>query len=116
MQQLRDKTGCAHEIDLRSWKVIQHLNSSGIDEIDMGTIQMHSFLLLEIRTTLLIQQGSPLICDLSFELDDHVAPAFLNFCNLEHHLHHSLCVRPMTEYSATVMPGSLHGRQNSVSA
>jgi hypothetical protein len=68
-------------------KAIQDLNPPGIDEIDMGTIQMHGFLLQEIRAALPIQEGGPLIRDLSFELDEHIAPAFLNFCNLEHHLH-----------------------------
>jgi hypothetical protein len=90
MQQLRDKTGCAYKGDLRTGKVIQNLNPPGIDEIDMGTIQMHGFLLPKIRAAFTIQEGGPLIRDFSFELDEHVAPAFLNFCNLEHHLYRSL--------------------------
>jgi hypothetical protein len=96
-------------------KVIQNLNPPVIDEIDMGTIQMHGFLLLEIRAALPIQEDGPLIRDFSFELDKHVTPAFLNFCNLQHHLYRSFCVRLMTGYSATVMPNELRGRQNSVS-
>jgi hypothetical protein len=71
-------------------EVIQDLHPFGIDEIDMGTIQMHGFLLAEIRTAFIIQKDSPLIRDFSFELDEHIAPGFLNFCNLEHHLYRSL--------------------------
>jgi hypothetical protein len=70
-------------------EVIQNLDPPGIDEIDMGTIQMHGFLLPEIRAALPIQKGGPLIRNLSFELDQHVASAFLDFRNLEHHLHRS---------------------------
>jgi hypothetical protein len=86
-------------------EITQDLNPPGIDEINMGTIQMHGFLLPEIRAALPIQEGSPLIRDLSFELDEHIAPAFLNFCNLEHHLYRSFCVRLMTGYMAIAMPG-----------
>jgi hypothetical protein len=70
-------------------KVIQNLNPPGIDEIDMGTIQMHSFFLPEIRAAFSIQKTGPLVCDFSFELDEHITPGFLNFCNLEHHLYRS---------------------------
>jgi hypothetical protein len=70
-------------------EVIQNLNPPGIDEIDMGTIQMDGFLLPEIRAAFTIQEGGPLIRDFSFELDEYVAPALLNFCNLEHHLRRS---------------------------
>jgi hypothetical protein len=72
---------------LRPRKVIQDLNPLGINEVDMGTIQMHGFLLLEVRAAFTIQENSPLIRDFAFKLDEHVAPTFLNFCNLEHHLH-----------------------------
>jgi hypothetical protein len=72
---------------LRPGKVIQDLNSLGINEVDMGTIQMHGFLLLEVRAAFTIQENSPLIRDFAFKLDEHIAPTFLNFCNLEHHLH-----------------------------
>jgi len=48
---------------------------------------MHGFLLLEVRAAFTIQENSPLIRDFAFKLDEHVAPTFLNFCNLEHHLH-----------------------------
>jgi hypothetical protein len=88
-------------------KTIQNFNPLGIDEIDMGTIQMHGFLLPEIRAALIIQECGPLIRDLSFELDKHVAPAFLNYCHLQHHLHRSFYVRLMPGYSATVMPSEL---------
>jgi hypothetical protein len=71
-------------------EVIQNLNPSGIDEIDMGTIQMHGFLLPEIRAAFTIQEGGPLIRDFSFKLDEHIASAFLNRRNLEHHLYRSL--------------------------
>ena len=71
-------------------EVIQNLNPLGIDEIDMGTIQMHGFLLAEIRTAFTIQKIGPLIRDFSFELEEHIEPGFLNFCNLQHHLYRSL--------------------------
>jgi hypothetical protein len=96
-------------------KVIYNLNPPGIDEIDMGTIQMHGFLLQKIRAAFTIQESGPLIRDLSFELDEHVASAFLNFCNLEHHLCRSFYVRLMTGYSATVMPGYADCRKDIVS-
>ena len=60
-------------------KVIQDLNPPGIDEIDMGAIQMHGFLLPEIRAAFTIQKSGPLIRDFSFELNEHVASAFLDF-------------------------------------
>jgi hypothetical protein len=71
-------------------EVIQNLNPPGINEIDMGTVQMHGFLLPEIQAAFTIQEGGPLIRDFPFELDEHVTPAFLNFCNLQHHLRRSL--------------------------
>jgi hypothetical protein len=71
---------------LRPGKVIQNLDPSGIDEIDMGTFQMQGFLLQEIRAALPIQEGGPLIRDFSFELNEHVASAFLDFRYLEHRL------------------------------
>jgi hypothetical protein len=41
-------------MDLCGGKVVQHLNPPGIDEIDLGTIQMHGFFLQEIRAALLL--------------------------------------------------------------
>jgi hypothetical protein len=75
---------------LYPWKIIENFDPPGIDEIDMGTIKMHYLLLSEIRAAFTIQKGGPLIRDFPFELDEHVAPAFLNFCNLQHHLYRSL--------------------------
>ena len=46
-------------------KVIQNLNDSDIDEIDMGTILMHGVLLPEIREACTIEQEGPLNCDFS---------------------------------------------------
>jgi hypothetical protein len=74
---------------LRPGKVIQDLNPPGIDEIDMGAIQMHGFLLSKERPALAIEQRGPLLCDLALQLEEHVAPAFLNLGNLEHHLYRS---------------------------
>jgi len=68
-------------------KVIQDLNPPGIDEIDMGAIQMHGFLLSKERPTLTVEEVSPLCGDLALQLKEHVAPAFLNLRNLEHHLY-----------------------------
>ena len=90
-QQLRHKTGSTYQGDLRPGKIVQSLNPPDIDEIDMGTIQMHGFPLLEIQAALTIQKSDPLIRDFSLELDEHVAPAFLHFCHFEHDLHRS-CV------------------------
>jgi hypothetical protein len=67
-------------------KAVQDLNPPDIDEIDTGTIQMHSFPLLQIPSAFTIQKGHPLIRDFSFELDEHVAPALLNLRHLEHDL------------------------------
>jgi nucleoside 2-deoxyribosyltransferase len=50
---------------LRPGKVIQNLNPSGIDEIDMGTIQMHGFLLSKERPTLAVEESGPLCGDLA---------------------------------------------------
>jgi hypothetical protein len=68
-------------------EVIQNLNPPGIDEIDMGTIQMHGFLLSEKHSALSIEQRGPLCGNLALQLEEHVAPAFLNLRNLEHHLY-----------------------------
>ena len=56
----------------------------------MGAIQIHGFLLLEKHSALFIEQAGPLCGDLALQLEEYVAPTFLNLCNLEHHLQRSL--------------------------
>jgi len=81
---------------LRPGKALKNLDPPGIDEIDMGAIQIPGFVVLEKHSALSIEQRGPLRSNLAFQLEEHVTPAFLNFCNLEHHLLSLLGVRLMT--------------------
>jgi hypothetical protein len=48
---------------------------------------MHGFFLSKERPTHAVEEGGPLVCDFALQLEEHVAPAFLNLRNLEHHLY-----------------------------
>ena len=72
---------------MRAGQVIQDLHTPGIDEIDMGAIQKNGFLLSKERPTFAVEEGGPLCGNLALQLEEHVAPAFLNLRNLEHHLY-----------------------------
>ena len=71
---------------MHSRKIIEDLHSAGIDKIDMGAIQIQGFLLSKERPTFSVEENGPLCGDLALQLEEHLAPTFLNLRNLEHHL------------------------------